>query len=53
MYRKLVQRPYDPSWMKYWDFGDHIGAMSRPFAQAILAPLIVNSDLPATTRPVD
>jgi pimeloyl-ACP methyl ester carboxylesterase len=51
VYRKLIQRPYDPAWVKYGDFGDHIGAMNRPFGQAILAPLIVNADPPPTTRP--
>jgi hypothetical protein len=51
MYRKLIQHPYDHEWIKYGDYGDHIGAMSRRFAQAILSPLIVAADPPATTRP--
>jgi hypothetical protein len=51
MYRKMIQHPYDRDWIKYGDYGDHIGAMSRRFSQAILAPLIVNADPPPATRP--
>ena len=51
MYRKLIQHPYDSKWIKYGDFGNHIGAMSRPFAKEVLAPLIVDADPPPTTRP--
>jgi hypothetical protein len=52
MYRKLVSRPYQQEWIKYGNFGDHIGAMSRAFSRAILAPLIVASE-PASTQPSD
>jgi hypothetical protein len=52
MYQKLVQRAYQSDWARYNDFGNHIGAMSRPFAKAILAPLIC--PIPSsTTRPSD
>jgi pimeloyl-ACP methyl ester carboxylesterase len=51
MYRKLIQHPYDRDWIKYGDYGEHIGAMSRRFAQAILSPLIEKADPPATTQP--
>jgi pimeloyl-ACP methyl ester carboxylesterase len=54
MYKKLVQRPYQKDWIRYGDYGEHIGAMSRPFAAAILAPLI--GPLPIalpTTEPSD
>lgn len=52
MYQKLVQRAYQRDWMKYNDFGDHIGAMSRPFARAVLAPLLCPT-LSATTEPAE
>jgi pimeloyl-ACP methyl ester carboxylesterase len=48
MYKKLVQRTYQRDWMKYNDFGQHIGAMSRSFASAMLAPLIGPIAGPAT-----
>ncbi len=40
-YDKLIQKPYDKSWMQYRNLGDHMGCMMRPFARAIVAPLIV------------
>ncbi len=49
MYEKLVQHPYQKDWIKYGDFGDHIGGMSRAFATAILEPLIS----PAPTTQAD
>jgi pimeloyl-ACP methyl ester carboxylesterase len=52
MYQKLVQRRYESDWIKYNDYGNHIGAMSRPFARAILAPLILPPD-EASTQPSD
>ena len=39
-YDKLVQTPYDPAWERYFNFGDHIGPMARPFAAVVLAPLL-------------
>lgn len=39
-YAKLVQYPYDPAWMKFGNFGDHIGATNRRFAKEVLAKLI-------------
>jgi hypothetical protein len=53
LYRqKLVQRPYQSDWARYNDFGNHIGAMSRLFSQAILAPLLTTNTTP-TTEPAD
>ena len=49
-YQKLIQRTYQRDWARYNDFGDHIGAMSRPFAKAILAPLICPA-AGSTTQP--
>ena len=40
-YEKLVQVPYDKEWLKYNDTGDHIGCMSRSFAQHVLAPVVI------------
>jgi pimeloyl-ACP methyl ester carboxylesterase len=51
MYQKLIQRTYQSDWAKYNDFGNHIGAMSRPFAKAILAPLVESAT--STTQPSD
>ncbi|MDB5174179.1 MAG: hypothetical protein JWN51_2952 [Phycisphaerales bacterium] len=46
-YEKLVQKPYDKSWMQYRNIGDHIGDMSRPFSRNILAPLLFENVKPA------
>jgi hypothetical protein len=59
MYEKVISRPYQHEWVRYNDYGDHIGAMSRPFGKAVLAPLIASSMESATssvepaTRPSD
>jgi pimeloyl-ACP methyl ester carboxylesterase len=50
LYGKLIQKPYDPAWEKYGDFGGHLGATSRQFSKAILAPLLKDPADP-TTRP--
>ena len=50
MYRKLVQFQYRKDWVRYLDFGDHMGGMSRPFARAVLAPLI-DAESGPSTRP--
>jgi pimeloyl-ACP methyl ester carboxylesterase len=55
-YRKLRGIAYDSTWLKYGNAGDHIGAMMRPFARAVLAPLLLTGELPPkrspmTTRP--
>ncbi len=39
-YEKLVQKPYDKSYMQYNNLGDHLGCMLRPFASHVVAPLI-------------
>ncbi len=49
-YAKLVQFPYDRSWVRYQHPGDHIGPMATPFAQFILAPLIESGKLPPVAR---
>jgi len=40
-YDKLVQKPYDKGWMIFGNIGDHIGCMSRPFAQNVIAPILI------------
>jgi len=50
-YKKLVQYPFDPSWVEFHNIGDHIGGMSRSFATHILAPLVLQGKEPATTLP--
>jgi hypothetical protein len=51
-YRKLIPKPYTADWMRYGNDGDHIGAMSRRFSRAEMAPLIgyrsAPRDYPAT-----
>jgi pimeloyl-ACP methyl ester carboxylesterase len=60
-YEKLVHRPYDRSWMRLGNIGNHIGPMIPTFAEKILTPLLL-PDMPgvvvkqgtgtgATTRP--
>jgi hypothetical protein len=50
LYKKLISHAYSSDWMRYGDYGDHIGGMSRRFSAAILAPLIV-ANSGATTLP--
>lgn len=50
-YKKLIACPYEPGWVQYDDWGDHIGALSRPFAAAVLAPLLQPATVAATTQP--
>ena len=45
-YEKLAQVPYDSSWMKLGNIGDHIGSMSRPFARQVLAPVLLTGIVP-------
>jgi hypothetical protein len=49
-YEKLVQKPYDKSWMQYHNIGDHIGDMSRPFSRNILAPILFENLKPAAIQ---
>jgi pimeloyl-ACP methyl ester carboxylesterase len=41
-YEKLIQKPYDKSWMQYRNIGDHMGCMHRAFAREIIAPLLID-----------
>jgi pimeloyl-ACP methyl ester carboxylesterase len=48
-YAKLVQVPYDSSWVRVGNIGDHIGTLSRPFARRVVAPLLLTGNLPQIT----
>jgi pimeloyl-ACP methyl ester carboxylesterase len=51
-YDKLVQMPYQDSWMDYGNLGDHIGPMGEEFAEKVIAPLLQGKEPPLpTTRP--
>jgi hypothetical protein len=52
-YEKFEQMPYDPDWMRFYNNGEHIGAMSRTFARKVIAPVLLGKGLPprATTQP--
>jgi pimeloyl-ACP methyl ester carboxylesterase len=39
-YEKLVQKPFDRTWMRYDNIGDHMGPMRRSFSAHVLAPLL-------------
>ena len=52
-YDKLVQMPYQDSWMELGNIGDHIGPMGEEFAEKVIAPLLQDrppAPLP-TSRP--
>jgi hypothetical protein len=51
LYEKLIGRPYETGWTQYDNWGEHIGALSRPFAAAVLAPLLQPASVAATTQP--
>jgi pimeloyl-ACP methyl ester carboxylesterase len=52
-YAKLVQFPYNRSWMSLGNIGDHIGPMMPRFASRVIAPLLLTGELPDfnTTQP--
>ena len=50
-YRKLRQFSYDSQWLRLGNTGSHVGAMARPFARAVLTPLVMGLTLtPPTFR---
>jgi hypothetical protein len=51
-YRKLVQIPYNSAWIKYFNFGDHTGAMSPSFARNFLSPLLRQAEHPERGKDV-
>jgi hypothetical protein len=40
-YEKLVQIPYDDGWIAFQNIGNHVGCMSQPFAENVLAPMLI------------
>jgi pimeloyl-ACP methyl ester carboxylesterase len=50
-YAKLKQYPFDKSWMRLGNLGDHIGTLEPRFAEKILAPLILEELGVPTTQP--
>ena len=40
-YHKLIQVAYDPAWLQYGNDGDHIGTLSRQFAQHVVADVVM------------
>jgi pimeloyl-ACP methyl ester carboxylesterase len=51
-YAKLVQVPFDATWVRLGNIGDHIGSLSRPFARKVLAPLLLRGELVTVERDV-
>lgn len=49
-YRKLVMLPYNSEWLRYFNFGDHSGAMSVSFARNFIAPLLRHAMPDQTAR---
>ena len=50
-YDKLVQMPYQDSWMELGNIGDHIGPMGEEFAEKVIAPILQDrppAQLPST-----
>jgi pimeloyl-ACP methyl ester carboxylesterase len=39
-YARLIQRAYDKGWMVFGNIGNHIGPMSRSFAEHVLEPIL-------------
>ena len=47
-YAKLIPEPYNPAWIQYDDYGNHVGGMTHLFGQLVLAPLVLSGKLPPT-----
>jgi pimeloyl-ACP methyl ester carboxylesterase len=52
-YKKIVPVPYRTSWAKLDHIGDHIGAMERPFARDVIAPVLLRGDVPQIASDAD
>jgi len=46
MYAKLTNIFYTEAWAALGNNGDHLGSLSEPFAQKIIAPIIIDGRLP-------
>jgi hypothetical protein len=51
----LIQKPYDDGWIAFQNIGNHVGCMSQPFAESVLAPLLIREmegdARPSSTQP--
>jgi pimeloyl-ACP methyl ester carboxylesterase len=43
-YEKLVQKPYDDGWIAFQNIGNHVGCMSEPFAENVIAPMLIEAE---------
>lgn len=41
---RIVQHPYDPAWASLGNDGGHMGTLAAPFAQHVVAPLLVSNE---------
>ena len=46
-YEKLVQKPYDDGWIAFQNIGNHVGCMSQPFAESLIAPMLIEDEVNA------
>jgi hypothetical protein len=44
-YAKLVSRPYESGWARFGNIGGHVGAMTTPFVQAVIGPMMLEKVL--------
>src|SRR5688572_27488537 len=44
-YAKLIAKPYEPAWARLGNIGGHVGAMTTPFAHAIIGPIMLEKAL--------
>jgi hypothetical protein len=54
-YAKLVQVGYEKKWIALANIGSHIGCMSRPFSEKVIAPIVLFDQPPnaPATRPAE
>jgi hypothetical protein len=43
-YEKLVQKPYDDGWIAFQNIGNHVGCMSQPFAENVIAAMLIEDE---------
>jgi len=49
-YAKLVEMPYQIAWLRFGDFGDHVGQMNRSLSREVLAPMLIKDAAVASGR---
>ena len=45
-YEKLIQKSYEQGWIAFENIGNHVGCMSQPFAENVLAPMLIEQIKP-------